>query len=154
MIILTHTLAGAAIGAKVNNAPVAFLLGMVSHFILDAIPHFDQGTIINPFGDKDVKWPKWVYWTLVLDVIVTLFIFFLLKNRPDFHILIWGAVGGISVDVLENFPWKTLKTLPIFKQIGWLHHKVHFNLPTNKWYIGLIFEVIVTGGLLWYLLRF
>ena len=46
MIITPHALAGSAVSNFLtNNIFVAFLLGIVIHFILDAIPHFDQGTI-------------------------------------------------------------------------------------------------------------
>lgn len=155
MIILTHSLAGAALATGVNSPMVAFFLGFIFHFILDAIPHFDQGTIVNPSGEKIKSWPGWVYWTIALDVIITFFFFWaFLKNRPDFQIMIWGGLGGVSVDVIENFPIKAVRDLPILKQIEWLHHKIHYWLPKEKWYIGLISEIIVTGGIIWYLLKF
>ena len=35
-----HVLSGAVIGAMVNRPPVAFTLGVVSHFALDTVPHW------------------------------------------------------------------------------------------------------------------
>ncbi len=42
MILTTHAIAGAAVAQFFPNRPVAgFLAGFVSHFLLDAIPHWD-----------------------------------------------------------------------------------------------------------------
>lgn len=42
MILSTHAIVGAAIGSLMPNHPaLAFACGMVSHFALDAIPHWD-----------------------------------------------------------------------------------------------------------------
>lgn len=42
MILTTHVIAGAALAAAMPNRPLlAFATGVVSHFLLDAIPHWD-----------------------------------------------------------------------------------------------------------------
>jgi|GEM_PF-2360925 len=41
MIATTHILAGAAITAKIKNPILVILLALLSHFILDIIPHRD-----------------------------------------------------------------------------------------------------------------
>lgn len=154
MIILNHSLVGAVLATKTESLPVAFLLGFISHFVLDAIPHLDPGTIINPFGKKEISWPKWVYGCVLIDFLITIIIFYLLRNRPDFNLMIVAAIGAVSVDVIENFPSKFIRDLPILKQIQWLHTKVHFWLPTKMWCWGLLTSIIVLGGSLWYLLKF
>jgi hypothetical protein len=40
MLVTNHVLSGALIGAAVRRPLPAFLLGVVSHFMLDAIPHW------------------------------------------------------------------------------------------------------------------
>ena len=154
MIILAHSLVGAAVATKTESLPVAFLLGFVSHFVLDAIPHFDPGTIVNPFGKKNVSWPKWVYGFILLDFLTTILVFYFLKNRPGFEFMIAAAVGAVLVDVIENFPSEFIRNLSILKQIQWLHGKVHFWLPTKKWYWGALTSTIIIGGSIWYLLKF
>ena len=42
MIVTVHVVAGGVIGELVGNPAAAFLLGIISHFILDSIPHFDN----------------------------------------------------------------------------------------------------------------
>ena len=154
MIIVAHSLVGAAVATKTDNLAVAFLLGMATHFILDAIPHLDPGTIFNPFGKPNVKWPKVVYLFVLLDFAITATIFYLLRDHPDLNLMIFGALGAVSIDVIENFPIKVIRDLPVFRQIQWLHRKVHFWLPTEKWYWGAITSTIVIGGTIWYLLKF
>lgn len=41
MIITTHVLAGAAIGARTSHLSLALIFGLASHYLLDAIPHWD-----------------------------------------------------------------------------------------------------------------
>lgn len=154
MIILAHSLVGAAVATQTESLPVAFLLGFISHFVLDAIPHFDPGTIVNPFGKKNVSWPKWVYWFILFDFLATILIFYFLKDRPDFRFMIVAALGAVLVDVIENFPVEFIRNLPVLKQIQWLHGKVHFWLPTEKWYWGALTSTIIIGGSIWYLSKF
>jgi hypothetical protein len=40
MLVTNHVLSGALIGAAVKRPPAAFALGVVSHFALDAVPHW------------------------------------------------------------------------------------------------------------------
>jgi hypothetical protein len=43
MLVTSHVLAGAAIGAWVRRPLAAFGLGAVSHFVMDAVPHWGSG---------------------------------------------------------------------------------------------------------------
>jgi hypothetical protein len=40
MLMTNHVLSGALIGAAVNRPSAAFSLGVVSHFVLDTVPHW------------------------------------------------------------------------------------------------------------------
>lgn len=42
MLVTNHVLSGAALGAAVRNPWLAFPLGVVSHFVLDATPHWGK----------------------------------------------------------------------------------------------------------------
>ena len=41
MIITPHMLVGAAIGARVRNIWLVFILAWLSHYLLDFLPHWD-----------------------------------------------------------------------------------------------------------------
>jgi hypothetical protein len=49
MLVTNHVLSGAVIGAVARRPVSAFLLGVASHFVLDALPHW------GGFGDKFLR---------------------------------------------------------------------------------------------------
>ena len=52
MIITPHMLVGAAIGSQSPNLWIAFCLGVVSHFLIDILPHWDYLDDINFEGSS------------------------------------------------------------------------------------------------------
>lgn len=47
MFVTTHVLAGAVIGARTRSPVTAYGLGVLSHFVMDAVPHW------GPDGDHE-----------------------------------------------------------------------------------------------------
>ncbi len=168
MTIAPHLLAGAAIATVTNNVYLAFLLGFVTHFILDAIPHLDPGTFHNfripgykkninleTIHAEDKPWPAWIYGFVIVEfVIIWTVVISLFKNQPNFAIIVAGGLGGIFVDCIDNPIFRFFLGWPIFKQIHWLHHRFHHDLDPKKWYWGLPAQILIIGGTLWYLLKF
>ena len=153
MVITPHALVGASLATAAQSLPLAFLLGFFSHFVADAIPHLDPGTF---FEDANQKWPIWVYIYAFSEIIIFPIIFYILfHHRSDFTILCVGALGGITVDLVDSNPFVYFwRNWPVFAQIHWLHHKTHFYIKSKYWYWGLMTELIVTGGTIWFLLKF
>lgn len=155
MIITPHLLAGSALAtATTNSIPIAFLIGFLLHFLLDAVPHVDPGTFLNPERDENKPWPTWLYIYAAAEfVFVWLLVIVLFKNRPNFDIIMMGGLGGIFVDIIDNNPFRFLRRLPLLKQIHFLHTKLHYDLPASKWFWGLITQLIIIGLSLWVLLK-
>lgn len=168
MTIAPHFLAGSAVAvATTNNIPLAFLVGFFLHFILDAIPHVDPGTFHNikvPFTNENIElgktqgenkpWPLWIYVFAVLEFIITIFFVWLLfKDNIGINIIIAGGLGGIAVDVIHSYLFNFTKNWPVFKQLNYIHEKIHFDLDRTKWYWGLIPQVAVIVVSLWILLK-
>ena len=125
------------------------------HFIIDAIPHIDPGTFFNIPENKDKSWPLWIYIFAVSEfIIIWTIIILLFQNKPEFGIIMIGGLGGITVDILDNNPFRFLRNWPIIKQVHWLHKLVHHDLGSDKWYWGIFSQIIIIGGSLWYLLKF
>lgn len=78
-----HAAIGSAIGRFVKNKPLAFGLGVLSHFIGDIVPHHDMGPSETPLVfatmARIVQQHGW--------------------KSPQF----WGALGGICPD-FEHIP--------------------------------------------------
>ncbi len=165
MTITPHLLAGAALAQTTSSYPIAFLMGFLSHFVLDAIPHIDPGTFHRvdlPIAGKiDLEkahdnrpWPKWIYAFVVVEfVIIWAVAFLLFRNRPDFGLIVTGGLGGIFVDGMDNPVFQFMLKWPVLKQIHWLHHFVHHDIAIDKWYWGVLFEIIIIGGSLWLLIK-
>lgn len=81
MYMSTHAAVGAAVGTLTRSSPVGFILGVLSHLILDRIPHHDYKR----------------YTGAAFDGVGTLMIFLWLAGFPS-HI-IWAAVGAVLPDL-------------------------------------------------------
>lgn len=156
MTITPHLLAGSALAAATtDNLGVAFLIGFLLHFVIDAIPHLDPGTFFNIEENRDKSWPTWIYIFAVSEfIIIWVVVIFLFQNKANFGIIMAGGIGGIAVDIFDNNPLKFSQKWPILKQIHFLHKIVHYDLPREKWYWGLPGTVLIIGVSLWYLLKF
>jgi len=118
MLVSIHILAGSTIGSFLDNEFLAFILGFLSHYFLDALPHWDY---LEFFDIKNKShWIKSAIDLLLGVVIVFLFIFFSFGPL----IIISAALGAALPDILEifynNFHLKFLKPFSKF------HNFVHF----------------------------
>ena len=123
MLFITHAITGATIGLASGNPILGFILGFLSHHVLDAIPHFDQGSF---YLSRDFRKPAWLgaehhengkkfkvmrdWAILLIDMASTslLSLALLLGHPPSVWLLyIVGATGGLMPDILDASPfWK------------------------------------------------
>jgi hypothetical protein len=89
MMSLTHASAGALAGEFIPNPYLAFLAGVVIHFIMDKIPHFWPKTKKN----KDIQ----IAIDTALSALFILGLFLYPATRSAS--MIAGAIGGVSVDL-------------------------------------------------------
>lgn len=114
-----HTLAGAII-AVIVPAPVVPLVALVSHFIMDALPHFGESAIFKPYNrafktlliiDAILCFSALFFaWWLFPDhkVIITVGAFF--AAGPDFLWLLQGKVRWLNgfFKFAKKIQWKEL----------------------------------------------
>lgn len=153
MLIATHSLVGAFIGGEVTYPPLAFLLGFISHLLLDSIPHSDGPDDIAGKNDNDPN-SKAQYLLVFIDGLVALIVFYFLYQNNDLTLsFLAGAVGGIFPDIIDNVPlWKkSLRRLPLFKQFHQLHYLIQ-QCKTPMW-LGLLIQYTIAGVSLWLILR-
>ena len=100
MLATVHALTGFAIGASLNNVPISFAVGFASHFILDAIPHYDtpvkstKPNIISPVQ----------IWVILFDQLIMLgMTFFIVPYLwPALLSSLIGALGAIAPDIISS----------------------------------------------------
>ncbi|MFA6963455.1 MAG: hypothetical protein WC227_01935 [Patescibacteria group bacterium] len=99
MITTVHVISGGLLGESIGDPFLAFAAGIILHFILDAIPHFD-----NLLEDGEWTWKQWVFTSADLLLMTSLLIFL----KPELSLsspFLWGAFGGLLPDILDNVPF-------------------------------------------------
>ncbi len=123
MVLTSHILAGAVIGAEVKNIWAIFGLGLASHYLMDALPHWDYLVEIS-YG-KIKGWAK-----VVLDILIGGAIVWLAVGNS----LDWYLVGGVFFALLPDlilfvYLILNLKFLaPLVNFHRWIHSDKNFNL--------------------------
>jgi hypothetical protein len=147
MLLATHALAGAILGTLINNPLIAFLIGIASHFILDAIPHIDfpdykKGSDFPyKYNKQKISWPQfnWVAINTLLTILTIAYLLIFYEKSPAY---LWGIFGAILPDILEDFPYLKYKykTITPFKQIHIFHGKIQSIKPPKSW--GIFIQYI------------
>jgi hypothetical protein len=101
MTTASHAAAGALVGSLSGSPVLGFTLGMVSHAVMDIVPHYD-------LEDYRVD--------VVLTVLISLALFGVSSGEPA---LVWGVIGGVLPD-LEN----------LFYKLGWMRSEQRL-FPTH-----------------------
>lgn len=141
MLVASHIVAGGVVGSFFGDPYLAFLLGLILHFILDAIPHFD--TIGE--GCLNVKQIVLIITDFMIGVALIIWII-----KPDFSIgnpFIWGAIGGMIPDLFDNVPFWQEKFRDT--KFGAFVHNFHQNIHSRRYesrpIMGMLTQYIVIG---------
>ncbi len=156
MLITPHVLAGTAIGLAVGNPVAGFVLGVTSHFVLDAVPHTDPGTwhYNEAFSTHSLDIRDFT--TAGLDVASAVFGFALLSGSAPLLAAgpIAGAIGGALPDLFVVLGL-LFKKLPTWKGLKWYYdlvEKYHYTARPSQWVLGVVTQLAVIAGALVFIL--
>lgn len=143
MTATNHVLAGAVIAAAVHQPAIALPLAFLSHFLLDALPHY---------GDREdpARALARLKWVLPVDSAVALAVLLSLVLLGPLHwqIVVLGGVLGASPDLLQIPRYiRYLRTGNSAPDKDWLsrfHHIIQWG--ERSW--GIFAEIIYAGILL------
>ncbi len=102
MFYAGHAAAGALIGQQLQgHFPLIMLLALVSHFLMDLIPHGDYHHVQWYFSGRKEKFKK-IYQTIVVDatatiIMVSILLAYVPLNRAS---VAWGIIWGVVPDLL------------------------------------------------------
>jgi hypothetical protein len=159
MIGTGHLLIGGAVGVGTGlllpspaAGPVALGLGILSHHILDLIPHTDAATFW-PDARKPIPWfiCALVFVEITLGLTLT-GVFYLSQHTTLTFIL--GAAGGILPDLLDEVPlWQERFRRTSFGA-AWHHWhlRLHCSSMEKAWITGIVIDVCVIAAGVWLLL--
>lgn len=115
MIELVHMLAGAAIGSAVVNPVLAILLALLSHYLLDIIPHIEYTKITAKVGWKNIAKAS------VDFLIGAILVFILAKNQPIIYACVFFSTLPDIIFASKFFI--SNKTIDAHERF---HDKIHF----------------------------
>lgn len=154
MTLTTHALIGVSAASFLPKYPLlAFSAAFLSHFIIDAIPHWDypikslEQNLDNPLENKIAANKKFITDLIRIgfDFLIGITLSFLIfqpKNLIIGQTVFMGAIGGILPDPLQFLYWKIKKEPLISLQRFhiWIHTKTNLN---DKPLIGIAFQIIL-----------
>lgn len=163
MILTSHLLTGAAITTKVTNPFLSLPLAILSHYLLDTLPHRDYRfnnrkntkRILKERSWQDLKSNFFRFFLdgflIILDGIFGLIVIFLIfsgKSLPPFFWLV--IFGTILPDLLASlyyiFPRGVLKKHFLF------HESIqNFDDKKNSFFWGTFNQLIIIAAILLYL---
>ena len=155
MIIAPHVIIGAAIGVKTQNLGLIIILGIVVHFIVDTIPHWDYRVpaVLNFQKEKNPKGLAKDFIKLTIDGLIGLLIVSAViwqKNLfgpNSLYFIFWGIFFSVLPDVISGLIFLFGKNL-IFKKYIKFHddflHGIYKKQREGKFtFPGLLTQVLV-----------
>jgi len=155
MILASHIIVSGLLGATTQNYLLAAVFGFVSHYILDAIPHWDylsdefesRAKTEKGFFKNKKFWRELI--NVALDILIglgLLFIFLKYYKNPQIIPAIIGVTFGILPDPLSLLYWMTK-----WKFIKWnfdfhefVHYSIHSKIDQKSW-PGIIIQTIAVA---------
>lgn len=157
MFITAHSSVAIFLGLQVGNPVLAFVLGMVSHFVFDIIPHGDRGMVktrINPerrlpeVADVYEK-RKFLLIAAVDNVLAVGMLLWLSRMLPIASApVLFAVVGAALPDALQGVTAFTrFRFLDAYTR---MHHRIHFLLPRDiSLAQGLVLQMATVVFFLW-----
>lgn len=153
MVLFPHMLIGAVIGSKIANFWAVFVLGIISHFLADAIPHWDYIEDLK----NELKNNRLIFALKAgADFLAGAGLIYLaFHSSPLFPFIVAGALAAILpdfwvfVDYFCQVFFKVKNRLLGASYV--IHKKIHFPKEKESLKQGLAWEslvVLITAGLI------
>lgn len=146
MYLTVHGLAALVVAQAAPNPLVAFLLGLLSHLVLDFIPHGDEHLTTGFTRTRVVK--RMLGATAIDGSILVFLLLIYLIATPSLSSgqLLAGLAGGLLPDLLEgvylisNANWLKAYSRWHMAMHNWLRHRL-------LWTEGILVQVLVLAAL-------
>jgi hypothetical protein len=143
MYLSVHAAAGLALARVIPNPLVAFIAGLLSHFVLDFIPHGDEFLAEATFTRARIR--RRLLGAAFLDgVIMVIFLLIYNWTTPVINLsaAIAAVIGSLLPDALNGF--YLITQAPLLKRFIHWHGKLH-NLPGHElsWPKGIMIQALV-----------
>lgn len=142
MTATNHVMTGALIGAVITVPALALPLAFASHFVCDALPHFDYPAKLNK--DSDLKYFSWLAGDMALAASILLSIW-ALQPANVILIVLCGVVAA-SPDLMWLYyqVYKKGKNQASWSRIAKFHGRIQKRQEVKYWPAELGWFVAVT----------
>ena len=161
MVLTAHAITGTALASLTPNEPlVGFTVGFLSHFILDAVPHWDyflrsmKKDENNPMNNNmTINADFWrdllkIGFDAMLGISLAYLIFgFYMKYST--LIILCGVIGAMMPDALQfaYMKWKHEPLTSLRRFHLWIHSKISLN---NNPVIGILSQIVFVFFIVWW----
>jgi len=151
MFITIHAATGVIIGQTISSPLLAFLYGLVFHFVLDMIPHGDKHLIRHKVRKTRIKMMLSI--ASIDAVIMGLFLTFIFNYNLGLNMLpiAFGVVGSIIPDLIVGIGELANGKVKLLKKFYNFHLQLHyFPLFENfdpKLKTGMIMQLFILAFL-------
>lgn len=152
MVLFAHVIFADAVSSAGNFSwPAAFLFGLLSHHVLDFIPHIDAASIWTKKERDTGVMPKTTAVFIAVDVLLTLMFliwgaFFL---KIDWAILFWASLGAALPDlIVTGFPvfFPRMRDWQFVKKYEKFHYSLLNHLGfIDNWIFGIFSTILIIG---------
>ncbi len=155
MILTPHIIVGATIGAKTQNLGLIVILALITHLIMDKIPHYDYDlpAVFREFRkNKKIKPLLSDFVKMAIDVTVGLSLTFVVlwyKNFLSFDYLpfiLFGIFISILPDIILGCSFLLLSEKMAKKIFNFNHRIFHYKHKEKEGkitFLGLATEILV-----------
>ena len=150
MFLVTHSAVALLATRWTNNPAIAFGVGLLSHFVMDALPHGDEGLVYAIRRDRRRE-IAWFTLVMIIDLLLLGLGFAWMVTHAGFRLAEAFAIAGAC---LPDFMWGFEKVIGrrVFGLFSVFHDRCHNvkKIVIPSWY-GLPLQLALAAGL-WYLL--
>lgn len=149
MFWFIHAMLGGLIGLQFNSVLLIIVVALISHFLLDMLPHWGIGFDIEHFKEfYEVKITKQVFFFALFDAFLTIFLMTLFYAEVNSKLFIIGATVSLLPDMAGLGYFTRIKNKKNYKR----YIKFHSRIQRDANFIFGIFTQIIIFLVLLYLL--
>jgi len=142
-----HFFTGSALSLSLTkNIYNAFLIGFVSHHLLDRLPHLDLNIFDEDKYESIKNWDLKVWLLVILEFLFFLIFTFYFLKKIDFSlqkIAFSGGIGAIFPDAFTILIKTFFPKLKIFNFYLNFHKNFHFELKKKNYLLPLLVELLL-----------
>ncbi len=142
MFYIVHILAGATIAKFFPNILLIIILSLLSHFIIDIIPHKDSFSDKGLFKKKyEIKLTKRTILLEIADIFISILLIIYIYMQFNSSLMLLAIFISLLPDIARIGYITKLKNNKTFKKYMCFHSKIQKEV---SWKLGLLAQTIAT----------